>query len=347
MRITNQMDISLPLAVWLLHDEYDYVNTPNYISATTLMKPLRQIILAKRVPQDKQISDVSEFIARKLGTAIHDSIERSWLAGHRRSMALLGYPNEVIDKVLINPTPEQLQAVNDAIPVYFEQRAFREIEVNGTTYTIGGKFDMVSDGIVNDFKSTSVWSWIKGGKDDDYARQGSIYKWLNPDKIIDDFIRINFIFTDWQAAMSRSTAGYPAKQVEHKDIPLLGTKEIETWIRNKIALIDRYKDLPEDRIPECTDDELWRSDPQIKYFSDPEKAKDPKARSTRNFDNLGDANKFKAEKGGKGVIVIKPGEPKACGYCPAFEACTQKDRLGLNQGPTVLDNDLLGAVFNN
>jgi len=29
---------------------------------------------------------------------------------------------------------------------------------------------------------------------------------------------------------------------------------------------------------------------------------------------------------GKGVIKEVPGEPKACGYCPAYAACTQKDR---------------------
>ena len=31
MKITNNSNISLSLAVWLLHDEYDYVNETNYI----------------------------------------------------------------------------------------------------------------------------------------------------------------------------------------------------------------------------------------------------------------------------------------------------------------------------
>src|SRR5690349_11985097 len=75
MRVGNQLGISLPLAVWLLHDEYDYIDRQNYISATGLMKPLRQIVLPKRIPPDQLMPDVSEFIARKLGHAIHDSIE--------------------------------------------------------------------------------------------------------------------------------------------------------------------------------------------------------------------------------------------------------------------------------
>lgn len=68
------------------------------------------------------------------------------------------------------------------------------------------------------------------------------------------------------------------------------------------------------KIYHCTDEELWRSDPQYKYYTDPTKTS---GRST-NFDNLADAHRHLAEKGGKGVIITKPGEPKACAYCPAF-----------------------------
>jgi hypothetical protein len=330
MKITNDLDISLPMAVWLLHDTYDYVDKPNYISATTLMKPLRQIVLPDRIPASQQAQDVSEFIARKLGTAIHDSIERSWLEGHKRSMRLLGYPEAVTNRVLVNPTDEDLEATNNAIPVYLEQRAYREISVGGLTYTVGGKFDMVSYGIVNDFKSTSVWTWTKGTKDEDYALQGSIYKWLNPDKIVEDFIRVNFIFTDW-SKMNLRTPNYPQKRVEYKDVPLMNERDTENWIRNKLALIGKYKQTPEEHIPECTSEELWRSDPVFKYYSDPAKASDPAARASKNFETLFDANAHLAEKGGKGIVITKLGEPKACGYCRAFEACTQKDRLGLGQ----------------
>lgn len=346
MRVSNNLDISLPIAVWLLHDEYDYVDKPNYISVTSLMKPIRQIVLKNRVPPEKQTPDVSEYIARALGNAVHTAIQHAWENGKDGPLKLLGYSEEVIERIVVNPTEEQLRYSNSIIPVYFEQRGFREVTVNGVTYTIGGKFDMVADGIVQDFKTTSVWTWTKGTKDEDYTLQGSLYRWLHEDKITEDHIRINFFFTDWSKMMLR-TANYPQKRCEHKDIPLKSITETQSWIENKLAQVVRYMDAPESEIPECTDAELWRSDPQFKYFSDPEKAKDPNARSTKNFDNLVDARKFQMEKGGKGSIVTKLGEPKACGYCPAFEACSQKDRLGLNQDPTILNNDVLAAVLGN
>lgn len=333
MRVTNEQDISLPLAVWLLQDGYDYIDKTNYISATSLMKPLRQLVLPGRVPPEKRKQDVAEFIARALGSTIHTAIETSWSDGnHIAPMKSLGYPDDVIKQIVINPTDAELiarKATGQAtIPVYFEQRAFREIEVDGQTFTVGGKFDMVSDGIVNDFKSTSVWGWVKGTKDEDHALQGSIYRWLNPAKITDDFIRINYIFTDWSKMMLK-TANYPQKRVEHKDIPLLSVAETEAWIRRKISIYLKHRNSPEAELPECTDDELWRSAPQFKFFLDPAKANDPAARATKNFDDLVEARKYQVEKGGRGTIITKLGEPKACGYCQGFDACTQKDRLGL------------------
>lgn len=323
MKITNNFNISLALAVWLLHDEYDYVNEPNYISVTTLMKPLRHIILPRRIPRELVETDVSDFIARALGHSLHDSIEKAWAKGFRRSLALLGYPETVIDRVRINPTPEELASTPNAIPIYLEQRAKKTVTVNGKTWTVGGKFDMVAEGIVHDNKSTSAYTWVYGGRDEEHQQQGSLYRWLNPDKITEDFIRINYIFTDWQKAQAKQNPNYPQKRVESKDIVLLSEAEVQRWVEWKLQLVMKYWDAPERDIPNCTDEELWMSDPKFKYYADPAKTS---GRSTKNFDSLLEANAFKAEKGNKGIIITVPGEPKRCDYCDAFPICTQKDR---------------------
>ena len=48
--INNDANIPLYLAAWLANDEYDYVSDPKYISATSLMKPIKELILSGRVP---------------------------------------------------------------------------------------------------------------------------------------------------------------------------------------------------------------------------------------------------------------------------------------------------------
>lgn len=322
MRITNNTGINLPLAVWLLHDEYDYINQENYISVTGLMKPLKQTILTSRIPKDQRTEDVSDFVARTLGHAIHDSIEKAWHKGHARSMKLLGYPEHVIERIMINPTEEQLRSRNDPIPVYMEQREFREVIVDGVKFIIGGKYDMVADGELFDNKSTSAYTWLFGTRDDDNQQQGSLYKWLNPKKITGDHIHINYIFTDWSRMQARSNPKYPQKRVEQKSIPLWSEAETERWVVDRLRKFLAYKDLPEDQIPECNDKELWRSDPAYKYYTDPAKIS---GRSTKNFSDKAEADDFMASKGGKGVVITVPGEAKACNYCNAFDICKQKD----------------------
>jgi hypothetical protein len=329
VRITNQSGINLPLAVWLLHDEYDY-NQPyaNYISATTLMRPIRQIVLPSRIPPEERVADVEEFIARSVGHALHDSMEKAWTKGYDRSLRLLGYPPAVIERIRINPTDEELRSVPDVIPIYLEQRAFREHD----GFVIGGKEDMITEGIVNDTKSTSVWGWVKGTRMQDHILQMSLYRWIEAKRndggiprITADHGQVNYIFTDWSKGQAKSVDGYPPRRVMEKQVPLLTLEETEHWVDNKLAQIEHYRDKPESQIPECNDEELWRSDPEYKYYADPAKAQDPTARSSKNFKNKADADRHLAEKG-KGIVITKPGEVKACAYCPAFHGCTQKDR---------------------
>lgn len=330
MRVTNELGISLPLAVWLLVDNYDYISKENYYSITTLQKPLRQILLPGRIPPDQRKADVSEYIARAMGHTIHDAMEAAWTGdGYKRAMKLLGYPEAVIDRIAVNPDDKDRLANPDMIPVYLEQRMFREITVDGKTYTIGGKYDRVADGILQDTKSTSAWAWARGTKDEDHIIQLSGYRWLDAGqeypRISADIGQIDFVFTDWQKAMLR-TPNYPQKRVETKELPLLSNAEVEAWVTAKLRLIEKYRNTPEGELPECTDEELWRSDPVYKFFLDPAKATDPNARATKNFDSMSDARAFQVEKGGRGCIITKLGEPKACGYCAGFDACTQKDK---------------------
>ncbi len=321
--ITNNTGVSLALAVWLVHDEYDYSKMENYISATSLMKPIRQIVLPRRIPvKDRIAPDVVDFIPRALGHSIHDSIEKSWVKGYKTNLAKLGYPESVINRILVNPTDEELAAAKDPIPVYIEQRAMKKVIAAGKEWVVGGKFDMVSEGLVQDFKTTSAYTWVYGGRDDEHQLQGSLYRWLNPDKITEHFIRINYLFTDWQKFQARQNPKYPQERVEHKDIPLLDVTDTEAWVVNKLVQVDKFMSVPESQIPLCTDEELWMSDPKFKYFANPANVG---GRSTKNFESLAEAKAYQAEKGGKGIIVTEKGEPKRCDYCDAFAVCKQKD----------------------
>lgn len=310
------------MAVFLATDAYDYVDDPNYLSATSLIKPLRQLVLASRADQDNTSTDLINLMPSRMGTAIHDGIERAWKDNYQVALKMLGYPKQVINKIAINPTKDQL--TEESIPIYLEQRAYRKVSTpSGKVWNIGGKFDFVGDGRVEDFKSTSTFTATNNSKDDDYILQGSIYRWLNPDIITKDEIAIQFIFTDWNKARAMTDPKYPQARIQQRILPLKSINETDAFIRRKLHQIEQYWDAPESTIPECDDSALWRSDPVFKYYKNPAKT----SRSTKNFDTRQEAYQRMAEDNHVGVVIEQPGQVMACRYCAGFALCSQKDRL--------------------
>lgn len=316
-RFANVSEVPLALAVFLASDYYDYNDDPHTVSATTLLKPLRQIILATRVPPGDGLVNLADMMNNRMGAAIHDGIEKAWTTNYAKAMEAIGLPQRVIDRVRINPKPEDV--TEDILPIYLEQRLKRQLG----KWTITGKFDFVGEGKVQDFKSTSTFTYKKQVNADKYTQQGSIYRWLDPKLITQDEMDIHYIFTDWKPAMAKTDPAYPPKRFHKQSFSLMSLQETENFIRRKLELIEQFWDAPEDDIPLCDDDELWRSEPVFKYYKNPAKT----ARSTKNFDTRADAMIRMAEDGNVGIVKEVPGQVTACKYCPAFAACSQKDQL--------------------
>lgn len=321
MRMTNNAGLDLSIAVWLASDEYQYDTRENYISVTTLIKPIRQIVLGSRVPKESMVEDISTRIKSSIGHVLHRGIEYSWKNHYRSSMEKLGYPKRVIDAVRINPEQEE----PDTIPIYTESRTEREID----GMIVSGQVDLIIEWRLRDAKSTTVWAYQMKKSVEQWKLQGSIYRWLNPDKIKHDELVIQYLLLDWIGAAAKRDPAYPPHAAPTRSIPLLTLAETESYIKEKIELLKQYQDAPEETLPECSEEDLWRSDPVWKYYANP----DATGRSTKNFsyDKYPNpelsARQMMAEKGGKGRIDRVPGEVKACLYCNAYDLCSQKDRL--------------------
>lgn len=326
-RYSNVSSVPLSMAVFLATDSYDHNPDPHTISATSLLKPLRQLILSSRIDQDDSPVDLAQMVPSRMGSAIHDSIERAWLTNYEGALAQLGYPKKVIEKVRINPKPEDLQ--DGLIPIYLEQRSHKKVG----KWTVSGKFDFVGDGRVEDFKSTSTYTAINKTNDDKYIMQGSIYRWLNQSMITKSEMAIQFIFTDWSAAKARADQNYPQSRIQQRILPLKSVQEIDHYVRQRLNQIEMYMNAPEESIPLCSDEDLWRSEPQWKYYKNPSKM----SRSTKNFDSKQDAYLRLSEDGNVGVVKEVPGQVTACKYCSAFSLCTQKDAL-IASGDLLLGN---------
>ena len=185
------------------------------------------------------------------------------------------------------------------------------------------------DGTLSDYKSTSVWTYIYDSNAMKYTQQGSIYKWLAPDRITDNKVSIQFIFTDWSAANAARDSKYPQSRVLTRDYPLWSTDQTENYIKDKLQDVTSLLDKPQEQLPQCTSEELWESATKYKYFKNPDAQ-----RATKNFDTLDEAN-IRLATEGVGTIKTVPGEAKACRYCEVVEVCDQAQSL-INQGRLVL-----------
>lgn len=304
--------MSESLGVWLATDNYSGGGSDRTISATTLLKSTRQIVLERRVDSAQATPNINSLIASRIGVAIHNAIEQAWIGpGLVKALEALGLPAHKYIVNPVGPVPEGMLAV------YVEQRVEKEID----GWIITGQYDIVIVGQLHDVKSTKSYVIQKRLNDTKWAMQGSIYRWLNPEVISDDSVVIECVVLDWSAAGAAASPEYPQQQWVSIRLTLKTLQETESFIRQKLTDITKHLDTPEAELPECTDEELWREGPTYAYFANPEAT----GRSTKNFDSLHDANMFLAEKG-KGRVDTRPGKVKACAYCPAASICTQRLR---------------------
>jgi len=210
MKYTNKYNLDEWLCEYLAQDDYDY--EPGVLSATTLIGPARAWALKMQHPEDLVI-DYSDLIRLKNGSAIHAAIE--------------------------------LSGVAERMGGFQEKRFYAEF--NG--FRISGKMDMILDGVINDFKSTSVWKAVKA-EYDDYVKQLSIYRWLLEKNGIStaDFGYIHFFFTDWKKADMLKNSDYPpipytevtvttgignlAQFAKDKGITYAQLKDANPWLRD-------------------------------------------------------------------------------------------------------------------
>ena len=318
--ITNNNGLSLSMAAWLASNDYDY--QPDAISATSLMKPLRQIVLAERVPEiHKRALDVTELTKSRTGTSVHDSIEGIWNNPEKLAKAfktlpetqhlMEEYDNDISAFVDINPETK----TDKPIVVYMEQRKYKTVQ----GFTVSGKYDFVFNGQLEDHKTTSAYSYTSGSKAADYILQGSIYRWLAPDIITKDTIAINFVFTDWSAKTASKNPAYPQQAALTEYYSLLPLEQVENWIEKRIQDIRKLDKLEQEDIPECTAEELWMNPSSYKYYADPNKTD----RATKDFkQDMAGAYEHLAIKG-KGIVLEIKSPAKACSYCPASTICKQ------------------------
>jgi hypothetical protein len=231
-----------------------------------------------------QIEDAADRIFSLLGSSVHHMIERA--AG----------PDDIV-----------------------EERFFYEVAGK----IVSGQCDLLKDGVLYDFKVTSVWSFINGGKAE-WEQQLNLLRLLaaakanatNDDRYRADTLKIIAIFRDFQLFKAGSD-GYPAAPAAMIDIPVWPLEQTADFLSERVEA--HFANDP----PPCTDEERWAT-PEVYAVM-----KRGRQSAVRLLDSQDAAEAMAKEKGAGHYIELRPKTYRRCeGYCSVSHECDVHNRKG-------------------
>lgn len=174
MKITNRANLPMPF-VRMAEDKYEI--KPKRYSVTTLLKPVREILLNRRHNAEIE-QDCSDMIWLLFGKAVHAILEQ----------------------------------YSEGASEFAEEKLTVELE-NG--YTVSGIIDLydLDKAEVVDYKTASVWKAIY--KDyDDWKKQGLMYAWeLYKNGLPCKNVVFYAILKDWSKTKAKTDHEYPQSPV--------------------------------------------------------------------------------------------------------------------------------------
>lgn len=286
MIITNDFDLPKPLVEAIKSG----IRAPeeNVIHVTELINP-PQIAYLKRLYWRYIVVDVSELIWAFFGQVAHKVLEKQ-----KKSL-------------------DQLK----------EHQLFMDL---GDGLTLTGQADLWENGVLTDYKFTSVWSFILSDKPE-WEQQINVYAELFRQSGLEvREAQIIAFLRDWKERDFQIKEDYPPRQVIRVPIPLWEPEEVRQFIR---ARADSLKlSLLRGIIRECTPDERW-----FKGDVWAVKKKGNKRAVTGGLKDTEEGARalvelLKEVQGGEFEIEFRAGENTRCErYCPVRDFCKQFDMI--------------------
>lgn len=278
MKITNNANLPMPF-VRMAEDKYEI--KPKIYSITTLLKPVREILLNRRYNEDIE-QDCSDMIWLLFGKAVHSILEQ-YSAGASE---------------------------------FAEEKLVVELE-NG--YTISGVIDLydIDKAEVVDYKTASVWKAIY--KDyDDWKKQGLGYAWLlKQNGLPCKSVVFYAILKDWSKQKAKHDHEYPQSPVVKVEFTVSDEEiaEIDKYLRAKIDEIILYEGKPDAELPLCSEEDRWHDKDTFAVMKKGRKT------ALRVLDSMAAAEEWKNQNGGDFIESRKGVDKKCADYCLCCTKC--------------------------
>jgi hypothetical protein len=203
-----------------------------------------------------------------------------------------------------------------------EKRFFKDYEINGKLYKLGGKIDLYEGQRkqLSDFKVTSIFKIneaLSGKVPEEWIWQLNILRLLMKSNCGIDVnsLSITGIARDWRESERRDYIARSPISAIH--IPILDCAKVEAFIIERLTDHITIKSRL-GQVTECSKEERWERPP--KYAAIKEGGK----RALKLFDSNEDANAWLEKQNDKDMIKLidRPGRRTRCErYCPVNMHC--------------------------
>ena len=256
-----------------------YTRGKSDITVTQLIDSPRVVALHKS-HGDELVEDAADRIWSLLGQSVHSVLERA------------ASDDDVVE-----------QRIYDAV----------------MGWKIGGQFDLLSKGVLYDFKVTSVWKLVnmKDGCDPQWEAQLNVLAWLlHRNGVQPERLSIIAILRDWSKHKARE-ANYPSAQVVEVSIPMWTADEQLDYITKRIAKHQKAQS-PDFPMPECSPEERWAK-PDIWAVM-----KEGRKSAVKLYDDPISAQARAQSEGDKFHVEHRKGGSVRCeSYCAVNHLCSQ------------------------
>lgn len=260
---------------------FTYENKDSDISVTQLMDAPR-IVQLKMRHDDAITQDVTDLFWSMLGNVAHFILERH---------------GSIVD---------------------ISEKRFT-VDFNG--FKLSGKMDCYHEGMVTDYKLTSVYTVKKDLKSADWEQQINLYAYLlRRHGYTVNNGQIFVMMRDWMKSRSTYEKGYPAYPVLCQPVRLWSDEECDKFLNERIALHKAAYDLKDNELPLCSEKERWATpETHAVYIGSNKNAfrrYESKHLAYACFEDL------TPEKRSKARIETRPGEDVRCkDFCPVNQFC--------------------------
>ena len=185
---------------------------------------------------------------------------------------------------------------------------------------IAGIPDLVDDGTLYDYKTTSVWTHVYDGVKPSWIKQMNAYRWLlrRNDIIVNELLLVA-IFRDWSASSAAQKPELPQYPSLTYTVPMWSLDETYEYLTERADSHHSAEQLKDELLPECTPEERWQKDSVYAVYQGKQK------RASRLLSTESEANGWIAAQSDTGYrIELRPEVWNRCEkYCDAKEFCNQ------------------------